>query len=95
MMPAASNRGRFGSPSVMSPVPYLQQDYVNNQALTLFTEAPKSAAFLRIAKDPSALSPSDIQSMLIGLAESDIKMATLQNLVTPLDALYTEAIKAL
>jgi hypothetical protein len=74
---------------------YSQQDYVNNQALTMFTEAAKSAAFLKIAKDPSALSPSDIQSMLISLAESDIKISTLQNLITPLDAMYTGAIQAL
>jgi hypothetical protein len=74
---------------------YSQQDYVNNQALTMFTEAPKSAAFLKIAKEPSALSPSDIQSMLISLAESDIKVATLQNLITPLDAMYIQAIQAL
>jgi hypothetical protein len=74
---------------------YLQQDYVNTQALAIFNDAPKTAAFLQIAKDPSALSPSDIQSMLIGLAESDIKLATLQNLMKPLDEMYTKAMKTL
>jgi hypothetical protein len=74
---------------------YSQQDYVNTQALVLINEEPKSAAFLQIAKDPSALSPSDIQSMLISLAESDIKLATLQNLMKPLDEMYTEAMKTL
>ena len=74
---------------------YLQQDYVNTQALAVINDEPKSAAFLQIAKDPSALSPSDIQSMLISLAESDIKLATLQNLMKPLDEMYTKAMKTL
>jgi hypothetical protein len=74
---------------------YLQQDYVNTQALAVINDEPKSAAFIQVAKDPSALSPSDIQSMLISLAESDIKLATLQNLMKPLDDMYTKAMKTL
>jgi hypothetical protein len=74
---------------------YFQQDYVNTQALAILNEEPKSAAFLQIAKDPSALSPSDIQAMLISLAETDIKLATLQNLMEPLDEMYTKAMKTL
>ena len=74
---------------------YLQQDYVNAQALAIINDEPKSAAFLQIAKDPSALSPSDIQSMLISLAESDIKLSTLQNIMTPLNEMYTKATEAL
>jgi hypothetical protein len=74
---------------------YFQQDYVNTQALAILDEEPKSAAFLQIAKDPSALSPSDIQAMLISLAETDIKLATLQNLMEPLDEMYTKAMKTL
>jgi len=74
---------------------YSQQDYVNAQALIILDEEPKSAAFLQIAKDPSALSPSDIQSMLISLAESDIKLATLQNLMKPLDEMYAKDMKTL
>lgn len=74
---------------------YIQQDYVNAQALTIVNEEPKSAAYLQIAKDPAALSPSDIQSMLISLAESDIKLATLQNVMKPLDEMYVNAMKKL
>jgi hypothetical protein len=74
---------------------YLQQDYVNTQALAIVNDEPKSAAFLRVAKEPSALSPSDIQSMLISLAESDIKLATLQDVMKPLDVMYTKAMKTL
>jgi len=74
---------------------YLQQDYVNAQALAIINDEPKSAAFLQIAKDPSALSPSDIQAMLISLAESDIKLSTLQNIMTPLNEMYTKATGAL
>ena len=61
----------------------------------MFNDEPKSAAFLKIAKDPSALSPSDIQSMLISLAESDIKLATLQDVMKPLDEMYTNAMNTL
>jgi hypothetical protein len=74
---------------------YFQQDYVNTQALAIVDDEPKAAAFLRVAKDPSGLSPSDIQSMLIGLAESDIKLATLQDFMKPLDVMYTKAMKNL
>lgn len=74
---------------------YLQQDYVNTQAVAILSDEPRSAAFLRIAKEPSALSPSDIQSMLMNLAETDIRLATLQNLLESLDRMYTEAMKTL
>jgi hypothetical protein len=74
---------------------YSQQDYVNAQALAMFNDVPKSAAFLQIAKDPSALSSSDIQSMLISLAESNIKLATLQDIMKPRDEMYANAMKTL
>lgn len=74
---------------------YFQQDYVNAQALAIINDEPKSAAFLLIARDPSALSPSDIQSMLVSIAESDIKLATLQNLMKPLDEMYAKALQSL
>ena len=74
---------------------YSQQDYVNTQALAIINDEPKSAAFLQIAKDPSALSPGDIQSMLISLAETDIRLAEMQNLMKPLDAMYSKAAQAL
>jgi len=74
---------------------YLQQDYLNTQALAVINDEPKSAALLLVAKDPSALSPSDIQSMLISFAESDIKLATLQNLMKPLDEMYRKAMNYL
>jgi hypothetical protein len=74
---------------------YIQQDYVNTQAAVIIDEEPKSAAYLRVAKEPSGSSASDIQSMLISLAETDIKVATLQNLMGPLDVMYTKAMKTL
>jgi hypothetical protein len=74
---------------------YIQQDYVNTQALAIVSDEPKSAAYLQVAKEPSALSLSDIQSMLISLAESDIKLAALQNVMKSLDDMYTEAMKNL
>ena len=74
---------------------YSQQDYVNTQALAIVNDEPRSAAYLKIAKDPSALSPGDIQSMLISLAESDIKLATLQDIMKPLDEMYANAMNNL
>jgi hypothetical protein len=72
---------------------YDQQGYVNNEVLAIFNDEAKSAAPLRVALEPAALSPGDIQSMLISLAESDIKLATLQSLMKSLDDLYVEALK--
>jgi hypothetical protein len=74
---------------------YFQQEYVNTQAIAIVNDEPKAAAPLRIARDPSALSPSDIQSMLISLAETDIKLATLQTVMESLDQMYADAMKTL
>jgi hypothetical protein len=74
---------------------YSQQEYVNTQAIAIVNDEPKAAAPLRIAKDPSALSPNDLQSMLISLGETDIKLATLQVLMTTLDEMYVDAMKTL
>ncbi len=74
---------------------YSEQEYVNAQAIAIVDDEPKSAAALRIAKDPGALSPADIQSMLISLAEIDIRLATLQTVMRGLDEMYTNAMKTL
>ncbi len=74
---------------------YSQQEYVNTQALAIVDDEPKSAAPLRVAKDPSALSPVEIQSMLVSLAETDIRLATLQTVMHSLDEMYTKAMKDL
>ena len=74
---------------------YRQQDYVNTQALAIVYDEPKTAAFLRIAGEPSALSSGDIQSMLVGLVETDIRLATLQSIMGSLDKMYAEAVKTL
>ena len=70
---------------------YLQQGYVNSMALAILNEEPKSAAPLQIAVEPSALSATDIQSMLLNLAECDIKLATLQDVTKSLDKMYQQA----
>ncbi|HEY6619487.1 MAG TPA: hypothetical protein VIY68_08085 [Steroidobacteraceae bacterium] len=74
---------------------YSEQEYVNAQAIAIVDDEPKSAAALRIAKDPGALSPADIQSMLISLAEIDIRLATLQTVMRGLDEMYANAMKTL
>ena len=74
---------------------YSQQEHVDTQAIALIDYEPQSAAILIIAKEPSALSPDDIHSMLISLAETDIKLATLQSLMQSLDEMYTKAMKNL
>ncbi|HEX3949783.1 MAG TPA: hypothetical protein VHW95_08040 [Steroidobacteraceae bacterium] len=72
---------------------YTQQEYVNAEAIAIVDDEPKSAAPLRVAKDLAALSPGEVQSMLIGLAEADVRLATLQNVMQSLDAMYIKAIK--
>jgi hypothetical protein len=74
---------------------YFQQEYVNTQALAIVNDEARSAAPLQVAMEPSALTPSDIQSMLINLAESDIKLATLQNVMKSLGTMYTDAMREL
>ena len=74
---------------------YTQQQYVNAEAVGIIDDEPKSAAALRIARDPSALTPTDIQAMLVSLAETDIRLATIQSLMESLDEMYTKAIKTL
>jgi hypothetical protein len=74
---------------------YSQQEYVNAQAIAIVDDEPKSAAPLRVAKDPSALSPADIQSMLVSLAETDIRLATLQSVMRSLDEMYIKSLKNL
>jgi hypothetical protein len=74
---------------------YFQQEYVNTQALAIMNDGAKSAAPWKVAIDPSTLSASDIQAMLVNLAESDIKLATLQILMKSLDEMYTNAVKNL
>jgi hypothetical protein len=74
---------------------YFQQDYVNTQAIAIVNDEPKAAAPLRIAKSPSGLSPSELQSMLISLAETDIRLATLQAVMASLDQMYLDAMKTL
>ncbi|HEX3915096.1 MAG TPA: hypothetical protein VHW71_16475 [Steroidobacteraceae bacterium] len=68
---------------------------MNTWALAIVNDESKSAAPLRVAIDPSALSPGDIQSMLVSLAESDIKLATLRNLMQSLNGMYANAMKYL
>ena len=74
---------------------YSQQEYVNSLAIAIVNAEPKSAAPLRVAKDPSALSPVEIQSMLVSLAETDIRLATLQTVMHSLDEMYAKAMKDL
>jgi hypothetical protein len=74
---------------------YFQQEYVNAQALAIMNDGAKSAAPLKVAIEPSALSPNDISAMLINLAETDIKLATLQTLMKSLEEMYTNAAKNL
>jgi hypothetical protein len=74
---------------------YTQQEYVNTEPIAIVDDEPKSAAALRVAKDPSALSPNEIQSMLMSLAETDIRLATLQSVMVSLDEMYTKALKDL
>jgi hypothetical protein len=74
---------------------YLQQDYVNAAAIAIITDEPKIGAPWRVAKDAGNITPAEIESMLIGSAEMDIRLATLQELMSILDKMYTDALKDL
>jgi hypothetical protein len=74
---------------------YVQREYVNTLAVAIVNDEPKAAAPLRIVKIPSASSPSYLQSMLTSLAETDIKLVTLQIVMASLDQMYLHAMKTL
>ena len=79
--PATSICGGIGAISFMHAASierynwvYIQQDYVNAAAVGIITDEPKIGAPWRIAKDPANLTAAEIESMLIGSAEMDIRL---------------------
>lgn len=72
---------------------YLQQEYVNSTALAIVNEETRASAPLEVARDPSKLSPTEIETLLIKSAEIDLSFATLETTMRSLDDMYTEALK--
>lgn len=73
---------------------YGQQEYVNQFAIGIFDDESKTPAPLFITGDPARLLPAEIQSMLVGAAELDLRLGTLQSMMKGLDDLYTTAQKS-
>jgi hypothetical protein len=74
---------------------YIQQDYVNAAAIAIINDEPKIGAPWRIAQQAVNLTPAQIDSMLMGSAEMDIRLGTLQVLMRILDEMYKDALKDL
>lgn len=72
---------------------YLQQEYVNSTAMAIVNEEASASAPLRVAEDPSKLSPAEIEALLIKSAEIDLSFATLETTMKSLDYMYAEALK--
>jgi hypothetical protein len=73
---------------------YLQQDYINSTALAIVTEESKAGAALEAAVDPSNLSPSEIQTLLLKSAEINLSFSTLQSTMKGLEDMYLEQVQA-
>lgn len=69
---------------------YLQQDYINSTALAIVSEESKAGAALEAAVDPSNLSPSEIQTLLLKSAEINLSLSTLQSTMKGLEDMYNE-----
>jgi hypothetical protein len=74
---------------------YAQQSYVNNDATSLVLDEDKIGSPLRITNDVNALLPSEVQAMLLGTAELDSRIETLQRLMKNLKSNYEGALKTL
>jgi len=72
---------------------YTQQEYVNSTALAIVNEETRASAPLKVTKDPSKLSPAEIETLLIKSAEIDLSFATLETIMKALDDMYAEALK--
>ncbi len=72
---------------------YTQQEYVNSMALATVHEETRASAPLQVAKDPSRLSPAEIETLLIKSAEIDLSFATLETWMKALDDMYADALK--
>jgi hypothetical protein len=69
---------------------YLQQDYINSTALSIVSEESKAGAALEAAVDPSKLSPSEIQTLLLKSAEINLSLSTLQTTMKSLEDMYVQ-----
>ena len=69
---------------------YLQQDYINSTAIGIVSEESKAGAALEAAVDPSNLSPSEIQTLLVKSAEIDLSFSDLQTTMQGLEHMYNE-----
>jgi hypothetical protein len=74
---------------------YTQQEYVNSTAVAIINDETRASAPLKVAEDPSKLSPAEIETLLVKSAEMDLSFETLQTMMTALDDMYADALKRL
>jgi hypothetical protein len=72
---------------------YGQQDYVNETALAIIREESKAAAPLEVAVDPTRLTFSETEALLIRTAEIDQSIRSLQSTMKSLDDFYGRELK--
>lgn len=73
---------------------YGQQDYVNQAGVGILLDEAKAGAPLLIAanhKDTRDLLPNEVETMLLGCAELEARVVTLQQIMKPLAVDYAEA----
>jgi hypothetical protein len=73
---------------------YRQQDYVTQDALSIFSEENRASAPLAVARDPAHLRPDELEALLISCAQIDLRLATLQSTMASLDEMYREELAA-
>jgi hypothetical protein len=71
---------------------YAQQEYINATALAIVSEDTKTGAALEVAREPSKLIPTEIETLLIKSAEIDRSFENLESTMKALDDLYMEAL---
>ncbi len=72
---------------------YLQQDYINATAIEIVSEESKAGAALEVAADPSNLSASEIQTLLLKSAEINLSLGTLQITMKGLEGMYSDELQ--
>ena len=63
--------------------------------MAIINDETRASAPLKVAEDPSKLSPAEIETLLVKSAEMDLSFETLQTMMTALDDMYADALKRL
>jgi len=67
---------------------YAQQEFVNGSALAIIGNVPRASAPILVTPDPAELRPADVETMLSGTAELEMRVVTLEHNMRQLDEQY-------